>query len=63
MVLSGLFHLYELVQACTSLYKLKKVSCKFTDDYQNQNHGLAVTQEIELFRPSVTPAPGKQNDR
>jgi hypothetical protein len=31
MVLSGLFHLYELVQACTSLYKLKKVSCKFTD--------------------------------
>jgi hypothetical protein len=33
MVLSGLFHLYELVRARTSLYtgKLKKVLCKFTD--------------------------------
>jgi hypothetical protein len=31
MVLSGLFRLYELVQARTSLYKLKKVLCKFTD--------------------------------
>jgi hypothetical protein len=45
MVLSGLFHLYELVQACTSLYKLKKVSCKFTDDWALQRRGVPFRSE------------------
>jgi hypothetical protein len=32
LALSSLFHLLKLAQACTSLYKLKKVLCMFTDD-------------------------------
>jgi hypothetical protein len=50
MVLSGLFRLYELVQARTSLYKLKKVLCKFTDeaDKDNKKCGKEPTQSCSL---------------
>ena len=40
MVLSELFVLYKLAQACTSLYKLKKVLCMFTDASPSQKDAV-----------------------
>jgi hypothetical protein len=55
LALSSLFHLLKLEQACTSLYKLKKVLCMFTDGHvrhykQNTSYSIVktITSTVQL---------------